>query len=490
MVLTWDQARTRLEGLAPRREQDQAFREAESLPGLNIGLEAGTGTGKTMFLASRNGQVSTYATATNDQLAQTARAAESMVAAGIFKDAAILMGRDHYQCDERRAMAGIEYRGELVADYPQTERGLVRSSRSFGCAHLVCGTGDAYHRAQSAALEADLLLTNHDLLILSPIVQRRGGQLRVDEGHHFADKLLDRLGVQASSATFAKHGFLGVDDLRSAKAAIAAMQRQDTDWTPTTREQVKAHESQLWINRMIDAQDQVCWWEADTFRARPLRFGPSWLWDKFAEVAVMSATLHNHELLELDAVVSADSPFDLATNRAGFVLARDGGADREATDAEIRRAVAGSGRTLLLVNGYAAYPRLRALLPDAHFQERGEGARAADLLRTGRARIVVGTYANLGTGIDLPGQALSNVVLMHMPQGPFDPFEEALKQAYGSAWFFGSWYRPRGRAALAQAIGRLIRTPSDTGTVHFLDARARYKATFRELMAPSAVMEF
>lgn len=484
----WDDVKGRIPGWKPRPQQDDVFRRLEAArPGRN-GMEAGTGLGKTMVLAIRNGGPVTYATATNDQMRQTARLAESLVASGVYRNYAVLMGRSHYVCHNLREAAGIPKRGPLVSDYPEHERDAVRSSSDKGCHMRVCADNDEYHQAQYRAMVADLTLTNQHMVTLSRAIRSREGQLVIDEGHHMFDTVLAISGTDAHWSTFRSRGYEGVTDLRSAHKAISTMDYVEIERAPSNRAEAKAQALQRWRNKLVTSLEQVNWWTDGFYRSRPTEIDTDALWEPFDDVTVMSATLHTHRFLGLGRLMRAQDAFDLRRNRVGYVLARNSDS-REATDDEIRMAVAGEGRTLVLVTGYKAYDRLRALLPDAHFQDRGEGAEAANVLRDGRSRVVVGTFANMGTGIDLPGEALTNVVLLHTPQGPKDDYDKALEAKNGSSWFWNNWYFPRTDAAMAQAIGRLIRRPTDTGTVWFLDARPKNKARFTKLMQPSEVME-
>jgi ATP-dependent DNA helicase DinG len=89
-------------------------------------------------------------------------------------------------------------------------------------------------------------------------------------------------------------------------------------------------------------------------------------------------------------------------------------------------------------------------------------------------------------GVDVPGAALSCVILAKLPFPNFaSPVEEARRRWHESfdRSSFECWSLPRAVMKLRQGFGRLIRSASDRGAVVILDSRIlrkRYGETFLE----------
>jgi ATP-dependent DNA helicase DinG len=91
-------------------------------------------------------------------------------------------------------------------------------------------------------------------------------------------------------------------------------------------------------------------------------------------------------------------------------------------------------------------------------------------------------------GVDVPGPALSCVVLAKLPFPNFaSPVEEARRRWHESLGrsYFEAWSLPRAVMKLRQGFGRLIRTATDRGAVVILDPRLlrkRYGEAFLEAL--------
>ena len=89
-------------------------------------------------------------------------------------------------------------------------------------------------------------------------------------------------------------------------------------------------------------------------------------------------------------------------------------------------------------------------------------------------------FATMGfwQGVDVPGPALSLVVIDRIPfPRPDEPLQQARRDRAG-AGAFRTVDLPRAATLLAQGVGRLVRTGSDTGVVAILDPRLA-SATYR-----------
>jgi ATP-dependent DNA helicase DinG len=136
------------------------------------------------------------------------------------------------------------------------------------------------------------------------------------------------------------------------------------------------------------------------------------------------------------------------------------------------------GRALLLFTSYRnlrhAADYLRGVLPRGVLVQ-GERPRNA-LLETLRNQIgsVLLATQSFWEGVDVPGEALSLVVIDRLPFAvPDDPLTAARIQRLreDGADPFGAYQVPRAALALKQGFGRLIRSHADAGIVALLDGR-------------------
>ena len=78
-------------------------------------------------------------------------------------------------------------------------------------------------------------------------------------------------------------------------------------------------------------------------------------------------------------------------------------------------------------------------------------------------------------GIDIPGPALSALVIVRLPfDVPSDPVFQARGEAYDDP--FGDYALPLGVLRFRQGAGRLIRSASDRGVLVLLDSRIHSKS--------------
>jgi ATP-dependent DNA helicase DinG len=135
------------------------------------------------------------------------------------------------------------------------------------------------------------------------------------------------------------------------------------------------------------------------------------------------------------------------------------------------------GRAFLLFTSHRALREAAtrlASLPYPKFVQ-GDAPRASlvDRFRSTPNSVLLGT-ASFWEGVDVPGDALSLVVIDKLPFAPHtDPLIAARMQAHAATGGdpFGAIQLPAAALALKQGFGRLIRRRDDRGIVAILDSR-------------------
>ena len=274
-------------------------------------------------------------------------------------------------------------------------------------------------------------------------------------------------------------------------------------------------EAQKMLEELVNspAQDRVYWAEQlpNTYRlalqAAPLHIGPlmeQFLWHEKSSVILTSATLTtNNEFDYIRNRLNADeadelvlgSPFDFE-NATLLYLVNDipepseaNAHQREVESAIIRLAKATGGRMLALFTSYAQLKRtgqaIGPAMADAGIQvyEQGEGASTNILLENFREAdkaVLLGTRA-FWEGVDIPGEALSVLVIVKLPfDVPSDPIIAARSETFDDA--FNEYNLPEAILRFRQGFGRLIRTQSDRGVVVILDKRVLTKKYGRQFL--------
>lgn len=148
---------------------------------------------------------------------------------------------------------------------------------------------------------------------------------------------------------------------------------------------------------------------------------------------------------------------------------------------DLVRANGGSALVLAATaaNGRAYVDALRKELPHLTVHSQWDGATAASLVsqwRDDHDSVLVGTRSYM-TGVDAPGATCTLLVLDRIPRSPSNPLDDARVEAIMARLNCDKWAADRfvyaADAALLeqQAIGRLVRSVSDSGTVAVLDPR-------------------
>ena len=108
-------------------------------------------------------------------------------------------------------------------------------------------------------------------------------------------------------------------------------------------------------------------------------------------------------------------------------------------------------------------------------------AKLTQWLKTSEGGVLVATRT-FWAGVDIPGEALSLVVLDKVPFAPpGDPVLEKLKAKAGREWFVKVML-PEAQKLVQQGAGRLIRSDTDQGVIALLDPRVGSKAWGRGIL--------
>ena len=267
-------------------------------------------------------------------------------------------------------------------------------------------------------------------------------------------------------------------------------------------------EAESMVSSMIfePAADYVYWVEVNpnnnrqALNAAPIRVGPlveKYLWHEKRSVILTSATLTTHgEFNYIRNTLTADeadelalgSPFDFET-AALLYLANDiAEPNAHEYQGQLERTLinlcqASGGRTLVLFTSYAQLKRTAKNITgplaqkDIVVYEQGEGASPNALLesfKSSERAILLGTRS-FWEGVDIPGEALSILVIAKLPFAvPSDPLIAARSETFEDP--FNEYHLPEAILRFRQGFGRLIRTQSDRGVVVILDRRVLTKS--------------
>ena len=277
-------------------------------------------------------------------------------------------------------------------------------------------------------------------------------------------------------------------------------------------DRIQEMEQGLELFLSMSRDDFVYWFERRgrerqdvVFNAVPIAVGPllhESLFSLGIPVILTSATLAVRQRLDyFQARVGAesaqtmvlDSPFDFERQVTLHIPSgMPNPADRDrfesaAADAIRRYLTLSRGRAFVL---FTSYVMMRSLAADLEhfFAEKnirllvqGEGMprhRMLEIFREDLSSVIFGT-ASFWTGVDVPGEALSNVIIVRLPFSvPDHPLvaarQEAIERRGGRA--FTEYSLPEAILRFRQGFGRLIRSRTDTGMVVILDNRVVSKS--------------
>ena len=146
---------------------------------------------------------------------------------------------------------------------------------------------------------------------------------------------------------------------------------------------------------------------------------------------------------------------------------------------------ASGGRALVLLStsrAVEAYRRVFAPPFPVRFQGDDSPGRLVKWLKETNGGVLVGTRS-FWTGVDVPGEAVSLVVIDKVPfPVPDDPVIKRLSERAGKDWF-RTVSLPRAQVALRQGAGRLMRRDTDRGVIALLDPRIRRKGWGQAVLA-------
>ncbi len=262
------------------------------------------------------------------------------------------------------------------------------------------------------------------------------------------------------------------------------------------------------------SMDRVNWAEVKhdrlyyELKSTPLNIAEQFRLSLWAEKTgvLTSATLATDKNLqairrELGIPVSAnnpdlvlDSPFDYATQCELYLPLslpepNDPFFAAAATDEIVRVLNFTEGRAFVLFTSYSAMQKVgAAVIPQIRFPSKMQGDlpkhRLIEWFKSTPNSVLFAT-ATFWEGIDIPGEALSCVIIDKLPfPMPDEPVHSAMVdrlKRLGEDWFNG-YVLPETIIRLKQGVGRLIRSKKDTGIVAILDPRVRTKGYGKKVL--------
>jgi len=339
-------------------------------------------------------------------------------------------------------------------------------------------------------------------LWITPAVRQRPGWERVAAAWENLSLHLGALagGLARLGSDFANLEEYDIPDWDELLARIMAVQRRLTEVRAQT-DALLAHPSDQMIYWL-----ELDWRGLASIHVAPLNVGPlveRYLFQAKASVVLTSATLrtgksfnfikdrlHAWECQEL----AVGSPFDYENSTLLYLVNDIPEPDQPGYQQAVERVLvelckATRGRALVLFTSHSQLQATARAIAEPLERagilvfEQGEGGSRRQLLegfRLSERAVLLGTRS-FWEGVDVPGQALSSLIITRLPfTVPSEPIFAARSQTFKQP--FQQYAVPEAILRFRQGFGRLIRSRSDRGVVTVLDRRILTKAYGRHFL--------
>ena len=360
----------------------------------------------------------------------------------------------------------------------------------------------AYEEAQKLMRLATSILSNESKRLFRGLLKKPGSVDTEDEVEHYtaaiddkayrhirnirqiADELIERLAPQSFSGNGAGRKAQILWELEQARnqAAMLAQHNELITWLETD-----------------NGENRLCAIPKDLNERLYMD-----MWSKGLPIILTSGTLssggdfsHSKRTLGLDRVkrlteTSKPSPFDYHENAILYISEDTPFPDQRNKDYilsitdEIEQLIqAAHGHTAVLFASYKAMDMVWEQLaergiPFPFFRLDKGGIREIDRFKQSGNGVLFAAGA-LWEGIDIPGDALSMLIVVKLPFAVPDPISEYEQSLYnGLDEYKSKVVVPEMLIKLKQGFGRLIRAETDTGVVAILDSRAGSGGAYRD----------
>lgn len=528
-------------GFQPRASQTALFEHLITATQRGVVSQAGTGTGKSLAIlaaaahCARVSHKQSLVITPTLTLMNQYRDGDTPVARKAFPDLKLaeLRGRAHYWCEMTKSgddVMGTEYQGGCGgSDAGCSKNGYLghseRCEQPCDDQHGLGWTCE-YQAAKIEAMDADVVVTNADMLIVNDRILALmdanfwdlDGALFVDEAHTLDQKLRDYASRSLHWSTVERFKFCKDD---RAPKVIAKWLKSDDGGKALTARDLGARMDALraiaesvlpepkprdGLTRQRETQEaaaRIVTFLEDPHDSAVLHVNQGSLKMDWINVSkssgelltarrfgLVSATVPKTMAATLGVAdapfIDVGHPFDYKT-QAWIGFSAYGGDYRSAQHdsnlhtradevlALIRRA---KGGALVLFSSFrdleAVADRLRPILrregitvlQQEREMEASDRQKLADDFKADGNAVLFGSES-FATGFDVPGNALRLVVVWKLPYSAVDPVSNAIRASSYQR------YEDMMKVRAVQAIGRLIRRETDKGIVWCADARAR-----------------